>query len=533
VSRGYGAVRPSANRVYSVQQVLELYQICRNTLSNWIAAGLRPVADGYSQLFRGAELKWFHDHRALGTGRPLHPGEFKCLSCKARVVPKTHMTKLEDRKGRSYWAHSICPDCGGKLPKILNETTYDKLRECLESNTSLHTLGEGEGALPACIGTKPMSERPRFLPENERIIHQYQIFAGRYHAKTLDAHLAAIRDFEAFCEFKALRNTTTADANRYRGHLINGRHRGLSRSTIRHSAAYLRDFFAWLVEQEGCRRMNKTICDYFKLPKGCLANAIQPEPRALPTTKAMELIISEMPTRTRTERRDRAIVGASFLFGTRSDATASLRVGSIDVDKKMVFQDADVMRIKNGKSQTTRWFPLGEQLEQVVIAWVQEQIKFGYGSDDALFPADADLSLTISLPPSGRRTIEPWSTDQGVRRAFHLGCASAGLPYFNPHSARHYLISIRDEHCKTAEQRKAWSYNLGHENEKVTEASYAKMTDQRRNEIFDNLMVGDVETEGEKDLLLAYHEHQLTPGTPEFEQAQRLHEERLRRRRRG
>ena len=530
MSRGYGSVRPKANRVYSVLQVLELYKICRNTLSNWIAAGLSPVDAGSSQLFRGAELQWFHEQRASGPGRPLHPGEFKCLRCKARVVPEANVTTLEHRQGRSPWAHSVCPDCGGKLPKILNETTYDRLQKCLASNASLHTLGEREGALPACIGTKPMLARPRYLSENERIINEYQIFAGRYHAKTLDAHLAAIRDFEAFSQFKALRNTTPADADRYRGYLINGRHQGLSRSTIRHSAAYMRVFFAWLVEQKGCRRTNKTICDYFKLPKGYLANAIQPEPRAFLAAEDLSRIVTKMPTSTPIEIRDRAIVVGSFVFGTRSNATASLRLGSVDLQRKMVRQDAEVVRVKNGKSQTTRWFPLGRDIEQIIIDWVEQQIRLGYGPEDALFPADTDLRSTMGLSVPGRHTVEPWKTDQGVRRAFHLGCASAGLPYFNPHSARHYLISIRDEHCKTAEQRKAWSYNLGHENEKITEANYAKMTDRRRNEIFDKLVMGHVETEDEKDLLLQYYEHRLVPGTFEFEQAEHLAGERRLRR---
>ncbi|WDR03565.1 hypothetical protein PSQ19_05610 [Devosia algicola] len=107
------------------------------------------------------------------------------------------------------------------------------------------------------------------------------------------------------------------------------------------------------------------------------------------------------------------------------------------------------------------------------------------------------------------------------------------MPYFNPQSARHYLKSVRDEFCHTADQRRAWSYNFGHENEQITKANYAKMTDQRRDEIFANLSIGNIETEAEKDLLLAYHEHRLQPGSPEFERAEQLHEERWRRMRKG
>ncbi len=532
MSRGYRSVRPKANRVYSVKQVLELYQICRNTLSNWVTAGLRPVDDGYFHLFRGTELRRFHANRAAGSGRPLHPGEFKCVKCKACVVPATSVTTLDYREGRVHWARSVCPDCCRSVQKMLNETTYDTLKRCIESNTSLHTLGEEEGAAPVGVWTNRAAERPRWVSENERTIHAYQIFGGKYDAKTLDAHLAAIRDFEAFHALKPLSAIKPGDAARYRDNLTNGRFNGLSLSTIRHRASYLSAFFAWLVQQDGFRRMNKTVCDNFALPKALHAKALQTVRRAFPTTQELNLLIAKMPAGTRVHRRDRAIVVLSFLAGTRSSATSSIFLGSVDVQRKIVVQDATVMRIKNGKSQTTRWFPIGAHLEKVLVDWIEEQSALGYGPMDALFPPDADLCLVRLLSGSNDRIIEPWKTDQGVRRAFRVGCERAGLPYFNPHSAKRYLVSVRDEYCRTPEQRKAWSYNLGHEHEQITETSYAKMNDHRRNDAFDKLMAGDIETEAEKDLLLAYHEHRLSQGTPDFDLAERLHEERRKRLRR-
>ena len=39
MSRSYGAVRPKKNLVTSVEDVLTLYDITRNTLTNWVKAG--------------------------------------------------------------------------------------------------------------------------------------------------------------------------------------------------------------------------------------------------------------------------------------------------------------------------------------------------------------------------------------------------------------------------------------------------------------------------------------------------------------
>lgn len=46
------------------------------------------------------------------------------------------------------------------------------------------------------------------------------------------------------------------------------------------------------------------------------------------------------------------------------------------------------------------------------------------------------------------------------------------------HSAKHAIAAERDRRPLTSEQRKAWSQNMGHENEKITDMHYAKLTDE-------------------------------------------------------
>ncbi|MER5171928.1 hypothetical protein [Thioclava kandeliae] len=86
MSRNYTSIRPKLDRVYSVEQVVSLYSICRNTLGNSIASGLLPPDANQPRIFRGAELARFHQERA-GIKTPLRRGKFKCMSCKARVFP--------------------------------------------------------------------------------------------------------------------------------------------------------------------------------------------------------------------------------------------------------------------------------------------------------------------------------------------------------------------------------------------------------------------------------------------------------------
>ena len=51
----------------------------------------------------------------------------------------------------------------------------------------------------------------------------------------------------------------------YRADLIKRGHNGLLRSTANHRTAHLKAFFKWLLEQEGYRRMDKTLAGYFIL----------------------------------------------------------------------------------------------------------------------------------------------------------------------------------------------------------------------------------------------------------------------------
>jgi len=62
-----------------------------------------------------------------------------------------------------------------------------------------------------------------------------------------------------------------------------------------------------------------------------------------------------------------------------------------------------------------------------------------------------------------------------------------GLPYFNPHSFRNTLVQIGQEICKTPEQFKAWSQNLGHEKVLTTFLSYGAVACLRQGEIIRGL----------------------------------------------
>jgi len=80
-----------------------------------------------------------------------------------------------------------------------------------------------------------------------------------------------------------------------------------------------------------------------------------------------------------------------------------------------------------------------------------------------------------------------WSNTGPIRAIFRDAFTLAGLPYFNPHSFRKTLAQLGERMCRTPEELKAWSQNLGHEDVMTTLRSYGEVPSSRQAEIIRNL----------------------------------------------
>ena len=109
------------------------------------------------------------------------------------------------------------------------------------------------------------------------------------------------------------------------------------------------------------------------------------------------------------------------------------------------------------------------------------------GSDAPLFPkTDVITGDDIIFKASGFKQ-EHWSTASPIRTIFKDAFESAGLLYFNPHSFRNTLAILGEKVCKTPEEFKSWSQNLGHERVMTTFISYGEVQQNRQGEIFQQL----------------------------------------------
>ncbi|WP_417432988.1 tyrosine-type recombinase/integrase [Hoeflea sp.] len=519
-----------ANYVYGVNDIMNELGVCRNTVSNHIKQGLRPIDPRVPLLFAGSELIRFYKDRMKSRNRARGPGEFNCLRCKTFVLPNPQTIQIVERsiagQKRFPLAMAVCPDCSGKLSRIISETECDKIGRAADSKFNRDSIDEYAAQFPAEIGNQPALSDPVWNQNNERLKYDLIIYCRQFNRKTTDAIMLAVRELEIFLGQKDFRRYNIEDIDRYRTELrrrltASGADR-LSLSTVAHRASHVRRFLEWLILQVGMENLPRSLPDYTRLSKADTARASKPEPRPYPTDEEAVLLVSAMPIRSLVELRDQAIVATSFLLGTRANATASLRVKHIDLEKRCAYQVATEIRVKNSKTQTTFFFPGDPIFEQKLTRWIQKLEALGATAEDALFPPDEDLHRASRWHIVGRTPIVPWATSSSIEKAFRRASEAAELPYFNPHSARHNVFLRRDNYCSNWRQRKAWSHNGGHESEAITERNYAKVTDEECRQIFSEFADSNGETLEDKDLMLDYYSSKLVPGTPEHKRASML-----------
>jgi integrase/recombinase XerD len=195
-----------------------------------------------------------------------------------------------------------------------------------------------------------------------------------------------------------------------------------------------------------------------------------------------------MPAATELELRSRAVVAFTLLTGARDGAIASMKLKHIDLVACSVHYDAREVKTKFSKTFVTYFFPVGPESRETVARWVTYlRDQKHWGNDDPLFPATQMIVNEAGRYEAAGLKREHWSTAAPVRRIFRDAFSSAGLPYFNPHSLRTTLVRLGEAVCKTPEEFKAWSQNLGHDGVLTTFYSYGGVGSQRQREIIQGL----------------------------------------------
>ncbi len=337
-------------------------------------------------------------------------------------------------------------------------------------------------------------------PANERVKRRYLIYlqeANQLAESSIDQVAAAIAAFEKSAGYKDFKHFHIEKARRFKRQLLEHVNpdtgKGLAKSTIHSRLMAVKGFFKWLAGQPGYKsRIRYSDADYFNSSANDerIAKAVRERP--VPTLDQILHVLRSMPDATVLERRDRALVAFTLLSGARDNAIASLKLRHVDLKARTVNQDAREVRTKTRKTFISDFFPVGDRVEQIVADWVAElQSDQLFGPDDPLFPSTAiGLNDDGHFAPIGL-SRKNWSNAGPIRKIFRAAFEHAGLPYFNPHSLRKTLVSFGQSRCRTPEDLKVWSQNLGHEDVLTTLRSYGAVSRERQAEIMAGLRHGE------------------------------------------
>jgi integrase len=333
---------------------------------------------------------------------------------------------------------------------------------------------------------------PKYNPENERIKRAYftHLRAARGISEaTIDAVSKAIHRFESSTAFRSFKKFHIEQAIAFRRRLdeavASGTEKPLSKATILQTLNAMRAFALWLAEQPGYRsRIRYSDADYFRLSEKDTRIAKAAQPRPVPTPEQIESALSTMPVGTDIERRNRAVVAFTWLTGVRDGALASLKLKHVSLAESRVNQDPREVKTKNSKAQVTTFFPVGGSARRIVEEWVEFLTKERlWGRDDPLFPATLIAQRPDCQFQAAGLARKHWRSAGPIRAIFKDVFEAAGLPAFNPHSFRHALALLGESTCRTPEEFKAWSQNLGHEQVLTTFTSYGEVSPYRQAEI--------------------------------------------------
>ncbi|MEE9311508.1 MAG: tyrosine-type recombinase/integrase [Planctomycetota bacterium] len=306
---------------------------------------------------------------------------------------------------------------------------------------------------------------------------------------TADQAAAAIDLFEASTGNKNFAAFHVAQVKKFKRDLDKATHektgKPLAVATINARLHAVKTFFLWLADQPGYKsRISYSDCEYFNptANAGRIATARREKP--VPALEQVRHVIATSPHETIVQMRDRALIAFTLLTGMRDAATASLPLGLVDLEARKVFQDARVVKTKNAKTMTTWFFPVGDEVEVIIAEWIAYlRTVLMFGDSDPLFPAtDVKPNDEGVFEVAGVKR-EFWQSASAIRRIFKEQFEAAEVPYFHPHSFRKTLATLGERQCRTPEEFKAWSQNLGHEQVLTTFTSYGKVEDLRTAEI--------------------------------------------------
>jgi site-specific recombinase XerD len=333
---------------------------------------------------------------------------------------------------------------------------------------------------------------PKRNSENVRIKRRYLVWlkdARQLSESSIDKAAEAIDLFEEDSKVRQFRSFHSEQVRAFKRRLerATNKRSGRPLSVARRAGILreLRSFFTWLADQPGYKsKVTHAEAAYFSVPlrdqRAAQTTLFKPFPSLAEVKHALGL----MPMASVFDRRNRALLAFLLLTGSRVTAATQVRLKHVDRRVCCVHFDSRQIDIKFGKSFTTFYYPVGQEIVDILHSWLDElEQSWLRGPEDPLFP-----KASVGRGPDGSfatvgLTRAPWSSAAPIRSAFKGAFEAAGLPAYTPHRIRDTIAHLGMTMCKTPEEFRCWSQNMAHEKVLTTLVSYGAVAVARQGEV--------------------------------------------------
>ena len=133
-------------RTYTVGEIAHLLAIHKNTVREWINAGLPTIDDRRPILILGFDLIAFLRARRARNKRPCSPGQMYCFRCRTPKIPAGDMAEYVAITEKVGNLTAICPDCTSMIHRLVSWAKLEDFRAKMDITfpQALRRLSESE-----------------------------------------------------------------------------------------------------------------------------------------------------------------------------------------------------------------------------------------------------------------------------------------------------------------------------------------------------------------------------------------------------
>lgn len=116
------------HRSYSVQEVAELFGTHRNTVREWIRAGLPTIDGDRPIMIAGCDLGGFLRARKQRNARPCGIGEIYCCRCRVPQTPAGNHAVYQPMTATTGNLIGICSTCSARMNRRVSFAKLEAVR---------------------------------------------------------------------------------------------------------------------------------------------------------------------------------------------------------------------------------------------------------------------------------------------------------------------------------------------------------------------------------------------------------------------